>query len=188
LIQCTDGQRIVFHTNRDGDDYEIYSMAADGSGVTRLTERSGIDVYPEYAPDGQRVLFRRDADLWSMNPDGSDARQVTYDGGGDQMAVASPDGARIAFGTGRDGYFAVYVMSGDGSRPTNLTPLPAAADTGVVVGGSGYPAWGRDERLYISTAGPDTGGDWEIFVMNADGTGRLRLTTAPGMDASPRPF
>ena len=37
-----DGQRIVFHSNRDGDD-EIYLMNPDGTGITKLTDNTAED-------------------------------------------------------------------------------------------------------------------------------------------------
>ena len=180
-----DGQRIVFHTNRDGD-YEIYSMAADGSSLVRLTSHEGPDVFPDWTPDGTQLLFRRDLDVWIANADGTEPRRLTEREGGDQMAVASPDGRMVATGSGRDGYFAVYLMNADGSQQRSLTPLAPGADTAGFL--NGWPAWSRDGRLFMTSAGPETGGDPEIFVMNADGSGRVRLTTTPGMDGSPRPF
>ena len=38
------GRHIVFHTNRDGGDFEIYMMDWDGNAPTRLTEHAGIDL------------------------------------------------------------------------------------------------------------------------------------------------
>lgn len=180
-----DGRRISVHSNRDGN-FEVYTMAADGSDVSRVTSYEGLDIFADWTPDGAQLLFRRDLDLWIANADGAEPRRLTESEGGDQMAVASPDGGRIAVPTRRDGYFALYLMNADGSELRNLTPLAPGADpTGIL---NGWPAWSRDGRLFLTSADAETGGDPEIFVINPDGSGRTRLTNAPGMDGSPRPF
>jgi Tol biopolymer transport system component len=64
---------------RDGDNQDIYVMAADGSHLTRLTDHPAADVSPAWTPD-QRLLFRslRDGQwgIYVMNADGSDQRQL----------------------------------------------------------------------------------------------------------------
>ena len=42
-----DGSKILFDTNRDGN-WEIYTMKADGSGQTRLTENQRFDGYVDW--------------------------------------------------------------------------------------------------------------------------------------------
>ena len=48
-VWIRDGNKIVFHTNRDGN-YEIYVMDADGSNQTRLTSNSAVDHSPDSGP------------------------------------------------------------------------------------------------------------------------------------------
>lgn len=43
-----DGSQIVFVSNRDGGDEELYVMNADGSGQTRLTTAAGLDWHPAW--------------------------------------------------------------------------------------------------------------------------------------------
>ncbi len=99
-----DGSKIVFTSVRDGNDPdggvvvggevdrrtpEIYSMNADGTAQTRLTDDTSIDAEPVYSPDGSRIAFRsnnRTADrvqqIFTMNAkDGSDIVQLTNDPG-----------------------------------------------------------------------------------------------------------
>ena len=51
-----DGNRIVFVTEL-GDKIEIYSMNIDGTDVTQLTNDDRPDYYPQYYPDGSKILF-----------------------------------------------------------------------------------------------------------------------------------
>ena len=51
-----DSQKIYFHSDRSGR-YEIWSIRADGSGLTQLTELTGENVSsPVPSPDGTRLL------------------------------------------------------------------------------------------------------------------------------------
>lgn len=73
-----DGQHIAF-VRREGDNQDIYLMAADGSSLTRLTDHPADDVAPAWTPDN-RLLFRslRDGQwaIYAMNIDGSDQHQL----------------------------------------------------------------------------------------------------------------
>ena len=48
--------RIVFASGEFGAE-DVYVMAADGSGLTRLTDTTGSDHYPVWSPDGTSLLF-----------------------------------------------------------------------------------------------------------------------------------
>lgn len=60
-----DGRRIFFSSNRDGaafEDFNIYAMSPDGTGVRRLTQTiPGVEqVRPMPLPDGKTLVFNRD--------------------------------------------------------------------------------------------------------------------------------
>jgi Tol biopolymer transport system component len=85
-----DGSRIAFISIRDrnGDDCgsdecsydgELYVMAADGSGLTRLTRTKVSEESPAWSPDGARIAFASERnfpaglnpEVYSVAPDGS---------------------------------------------------------------------------------------------------------------------
>src|SRR4051794_24690266 len=89
-----DGQRIVFSSNRDEPApdacpptsyrcaYEIYSINANGSGLTNLSHRPGKqDLSPVYSPDGRKIAWTGAgpvaSDIWTMNADGTEQTDVT---------------------------------------------------------------------------------------------------------------
>jgi Tol biopolymer transport system component len=94
---------------------EIYSMNADGSAQTRLTNNTAGDDEAAWLPaDGANIAFESDRastpcnekllvqigcpyDIWSMGNDGSNPTQLTTDLGDEGHASYSPDGTRIAF-------------------------------------------------------------------------------------------
>jgi Tol biopolymer transport system component len=58
-----DGARIAFASNRHdarrspADDFDVYAIAPDGSGLTRLTDDPGSAYDPAYSADGNRLYF-----------------------------------------------------------------------------------------------------------------------------------
>jgi TolB protein len=50
------GDRIVFSRVANGD-YEIYTIAPDGSDVKRLTSARGNDAHQGWSPDGEHIVF-----------------------------------------------------------------------------------------------------------------------------------
>src|SRR5262249_43978828 len=108
-----DGRKIVFTSNRDGNN-ELYVMNADGSGQRNLLPSpSSEDWAASWSPDGRTILFATDRDgnweLYAVNADGSEPHNLThnpgYDGGipGAQgNALWSPDGRTILFMSTRD--------------------------------------------------------------------------------------
>lgn len=104
-----DGQRIVFHSDREASEsfhIQIYVMTADGR-TTRLTSGPARNGYPAWSPDGSRIVYASEMDgnrdLWVMNADGGDARRLTEHPGFDGDPVWWPDGRAVVFATDRYG-------------------------------------------------------------------------------------
>lgn len=95
-----DGQLAIYSGVPDLNE-EIYSMAPDGTGWTRLTRDFDTDTQPAWSPDGQWVAFMRgspgESDLYVARSDGSETRQVTHFPGSEEFPTWSPDGAELAF-------------------------------------------------------------------------------------------
>ena len=150
----------------------------------RLTNYAGIDQFPDWSPDGKEIVFRRDVDIYVMDLESGAVRRLTDAPPLNQMAMWSPNGRQLVFMSARDGYPSVFTMSDDGSNPVNLTPKdPADSDSEWL---SRAPSWSTNGReIYFMSFRPATGGDTEVFVINADGSGLRRLTFTIGVDGSP---
>ena len=183
---------------------EIYLMNPDGGNPIRLTEDTGgANVFAALSPDGKKIVFdsNRNAteflitrglfvsDLYVMNTDGTEQTPLTQG----SAATWSPDSKNIAFhasasGTGlpirrnEPGAPApdsdIFVLNVDDvlegvAVPQNITNSPEAIDDDA--------DWSPDGQKIVFTSRPVTDDrihsiQTEIYVMNADGTGRVQLT------------
>jgi TolB protein len=84
-----DGTRLAFASVRDRNGKrcgshechfagEIYTAAADGTGLRRLTVNEGDDAYPSWSADGSRILFSSDRNLPEW--DSSEVYSIAADG------------------------------------------------------------------------------------------------------------
>ena len=177
--------RIVF-TSGGSSTSDIYSAAADGTDVQRLTLWDGFEQDPAWSADGSQIVYESSLQfqnsfqmrfrVFVMNQDGSGQHLVSpvADSTVDDVQPAwSPDGTQIAFASTRGlvGGWHVWVMNADG---TNLRELPGDL--------AQHPAWSPDGSRIAGDAG---GGG--IFVIGVDGTNERRLTTPPAFqnDESP---
>jgi Tol biopolymer transport system component len=165
------------------DDFaDIYVAQADGSGAVQLTTAEGPEFDAEWSPDGRRIVYRDsrrginvDDEIYLMNADGSDQRNVSSHPANDWGPTWSPDGTRIAFNSDRAGGMALVLIDPDGGNAQ-------------VVSGEQwieYPDWSPDGSRFVAMGRPAGSGDYEIYVINADGTEPLRLTDSPGHDGWP---
>jgi len=167
------------------NDDDIYSMRADGSHVRRLTSRKGPEFDSTWSPDGTRIAYRDsrrgindDDEIYVMNADGSGQRNLTRNRANDWGPAWSPDGSLIAFNSDRDLLPQLYVVRPDGSHLRRLTEIEAE-----------YPACSPDgKRIAFMSMRPDARGsdpNYDVFVVNADGSGLRPLTDWPGEDGWP---
>jgi Tol biopolymer transport system component len=180
-VYSPNGRQIAFHSNRDGN-FELYLMGADGSDPTRLTHDRALDLWPDWSPNGKEIVFSRNYDIAILNVATGEVRMLVEHSAREDMPVFSPNGKQIAFMSTRDGYPSIFVVDVDGSNLRNLTPRPSDASGAWF---SFFPAWSKNgQQIYFSSERPGTA-DVDVFVMNADGSGVVQLTNAPGWDYAP---
>ena len=110
----------------------------------KVISSNGIDIAPQFSPDGKRVVFASDrsgtAEIWMTNGDGTSPVQLTSMGG-DWLTTGdprwSPDGKQIAFDSFRNGRWRIYTMTIESRIVRQLT-------TGIY--DCADPSWSRDGR------------------------------------------
>ena len=171
------GPKIAFVSDRD-DNFEIYIMNVDGSGVTRLTNSPAYEMSPCFSPDGSKVAFFSERDgnreIYIMNVDGSGVTRLTNNPGDDFFPTFSPDGSKIIFVYDYEGFCEIYIMDVDGSDEVNLTNNPA---------NDFAPCFSPDGSKIAFVSDRDD--NFEIYIMNVDGSGERRLTDNPEGDGHP---
>jgi Tol biopolymer transport system component len=182
--------------------YDLFSAAADGSDLRRLTETPGYDAEATLSPDGKTIVFTsvRDGDLeiYTMAVDGTGVRRLTHEPGYDGGPFFSPDGKRIVYRRDApaddaalaryrallaDGLYSpamleVWVMDRDGANKRQVTRLGAA---------SFAPYFHPDgRRILFSSNHPDAKGrNFDLYLVRDDGTGLERVTSDPTFDGFP---
>ena len=167
--------KIVFMSNRNGPDYDIFSINADGTGLTDLTHNSAIDWWPDVSADGSKIVFTSDSspgddEIFSMNIDGSGRTQITNNNTNESMATWSPDGSKVVFSRGGN---QLFTINADGTGEQLLEAGPNAQ----------APEWSPDGSKIVFEANRNSNVD--IFTINADGSGLTRVTTSSERDLLP---
>ena len=179
-----DGSRIAFESTVDGR-RTIWVMQADGQGLRRLTDLTGVasETAPAWSPRSDRIAYASDKDgnyeIYVVGADGAGARRLTDNPAADAVPSWSPDGTRIAFVSDRDGQAGIWVINADGTAPMRL--VAGTADPGS------KPAWASEGRQIIFASDRD-GGNLDIFiapVAPSDAGPPTKLIAGPGLDGEP---
>lgn len=162
-IISSDGEKIVFGSRRDND-FDIYIMDADGANVTRLTHREGYDGGPWFSPDGKQIVWR------AWHPQTQEERAQWRTNMRDDYIQSTP--------------LDLWVMDVDGANKKRLT------DNGAT---NWAPSWHPDGKRIIFSSNMDDwreeikryGHNFELYLINSDGSGLERITFNDGFDSFP---
>jgi Tol biopolymer transport system component len=182
--------------------FELALMRPDGSGARTLVEIGGLG-WGALSPDGSSLAFTRcaieerqlDCEIWLAKADGTHARKLVDSRGRDVAPAWSPGGEKVAFTSDRDRngdcFFPecsghngeIYVMDADGSHQTRVTDDP---------GDDSWPTWSPDgTRIAFAGLRDVQGGvdapdeNYEIYVVDADGSDLLQITDNVAWDWQP---
>ena len=181
------GQSIAYHSTRTGNS-EIWLHHMDDRPETRITDNDSWDLYPDWSPDGGRMIFVSDREeglfkIFIANSDGGGERllvdqPITVDSQyapvvGGLVTLWSPDGEMIAFIAEGEENTALWTVRADGEGAQMVHENVTGFD------------WYRDSRHGIYAR--HHGGESEMVAIDLE-TGREQsLLVGPfiEMDVAP---
>lgn len=177
-----EGERVAFSITEDVGVQNLYIVEADGSGMRALSSGPGWKSQPSWSPDGQRIAFGGFVNgygIFTVRTDGNDGGQPKKIYRCDTQCgypAWSPDGSRIAFVIWSwDFYPAIHIMSANGSSSVPL-------GTGL---SEDHPVWSPDGSVLAFSGVEPSEAGFDIYLINANGSGLERLTATGTQDWTP---
>jgi Tol biopolymer transport system component len=178
----------------------LYSVrSSDGGDLQRITSNTFDDCPSDYSPNGNRLVFSRDAEvrgIFTVKTDGKDLLQLTPPDMSFDFCSGdwSPQGNEIVFSAHvpDNERSTIWVVHSDGS---GLRKLPVAGcggvrrlpDGSINPNGIGCqkPAWSPDGKKIVFGRHFLTPTDhFDLYTVNADGSGLFQVTDTPTIDES----
>ncbi len=186
-----DGERLLFLSSRNGGGGGLllgrrwtdnrYEDLQTSAGLQVRAGRGNDSTIPsEVVRPLTTVMPKPPQGIWLIHRDGSGLTRLTNGAGIEREATWSPDGSQIAFVSDRDGNNEIYLLAvGEGTaaaggEPVRLTDHPED---------DRRPIWSLDGTCLAFESRRD--GEWGLYVMNADGSGLIRLAHSAGWGSSP---
>ena len=164
LSTAPSGTQIALTSN------SIWGLNSDGSGAHLIAPATTCCTYtrPAWNPAGTELAFGRGGQapfgIVRVNADGNNLTTLATTPNVPEGVSWSPDGTKLAFGYTSGG--GIHVMNADGTG--GITDLTAGNDL--------EPSWSPDGTKIAFAR--SNGGSYDIYVMNANGTGITQLTTS----------
>jgi Tol biopolymer transport system component len=116
---------ILFTSNREGGPFQLFAMAADGSGARRVTAQAMDAANVAWSPDRSQAVFvstrNGQPDLYVVNIATGNTRQLTQDAALESTPIWSPDGRAVVYQSFLTGRGVLYIINADGSGQRKLT-------------------------------------------------------------------
>ena len=119
--------------------------------------------------------------IYVLNPQTGDRVALSQTDSNERTPRWSPDGRKLVFASDRDGNREIYVADIVGASPVGRLTVPRNLSQHKAP--DWQPSWSPDgSRVAFSSYRDD---NWELYLVNADGTNLVRLTDHPENDFSP---
>ena len=171
-----------------------YFFPGDRRVLYSSTHAANPNCPPKPKRDGAYRWALDDYDIYSVRLDGQQLQRLTSSPGYDAEATISPDGKTIVWTSVKDGDLDLYTMNLDGSNVRRLTDDVGydggaffSPDSKRIVYRAAHPTDPSDVAKYKELLAQRLiePGQLELFVMNADGSGKKQVTTTGASNFSP---
>jgi Tol biopolymer transport system component len=172
------GKQILFESDRTGKD-QLYLINADGSHQRRILNDPHDNDDPVFFPSGEKIAFTRYAnhssEIYTVRVDGTHLRRLTVNSRLDYSPDVSPDGKSIAFNEDvSQENPELFVMRSDGSHKERLTNTSQGREFDAT--------FSPDSRKIAFDRAVTNGADYDVAVMNSDGTRAHTVLGGPSYD------
>jgi Tol biopolymer transport system component len=171
-----------------------YFFPGDRRVLFSSTHMASQQCPPETKREGRYRWALDDYDIFAIGLGGQGLQRMTATPGYDAEATVSPDGRRIVFTSMRDGDLDLYTMNLDGTHVRRLTTEVGydggaffSPDSRRIVYRASHPANQAELDAYRELLAKNMvePGRLELFVMNADGSGRRQVTSNGASNFAP---
>jgi TolB protein len=171
-----------------------YFFPGDRRVLYSSTYASGPNCPPKPKREGAYRWALDDYDVYAVRVDGQEMQRLTSSPGYDAEATVSPDGKTIVWTSMKDGDLDLYAMNLDGTKPRRLTDEVGydggaffSPDSKRIVYRASHPSDPSEVSRYKELLGQRLvePGQLEIFVMNAEGSGKRQVTSNGASNFSP---
>jgi TolB protein len=168
-----DGKWVVFACNTNGN-WDICIVTSNGTGRHNLTHDSATELDPTWSPDSKQIVFDRidgheTSDIWTVSPQGGTPTDITPQSPLNELDPTLSKSGWLAFdAVDAKGNYDIYVTEPGSAQATRLT-TDSAEDSAPVYSPDG------EKLLFVSARK----GDYEIYEMNADGSGQRDVSNSP---------
>lgn len=190
-----DGTKLAFVSDRAGN-LDIWTMNVDGTGLAQLTTSSDNENEPAWNHAGTKLAYTRilfggvagvfaaRKDVYIMNPNGSGQQLIAGLEAEEHDAVWSLDDQKLILTSEKDNTLPFGDVTVINIQTRQYLSNLTVDDRTLLIGGGGDPTLSPDGTkiaYFKATGGPLLlAGPQKIHVMNANGTGKLKID-APGI-------
>jgi len=183
IIEYTVGEKGIASTKivlsyKASNSKELAIIDYDGYNFTKLTKNGKYNLFPAWAPDGQRVLFSTYAkdrlNIYLFDLIERKISAISSFRGLNFAPCWSPDGTKICLSLTKDGNSEIYMLDLGTKKLSRLT-YNRAIDTS--------PTFSPNSREIAFVS--DRGGNPQVYVMDIHGGNVRRLTFHGNYNTSP---
>ncbi len=180
-----DGKYLLFESDRDADNFNIWRIDADGTNPIKLTSNSGKNENPRYSPDGTKIVFTSTRtgkrEIWVMDADGINQKAVGLQSLRINSPDWSPDGTEIVFSgctrppigaSFKDSTCNLFKIALDASSAKQLT---------FGKGADWHPSWGGTGIVFTSSKA-----EYNLVVIDSEGSNMRQVTDTSELPMHPR--
>lgn len=192
------GTEFIISRNLDNDydTRDLFIIDKSGEVISQITDDDFLNTDAQFSPGGDQIVFRSNrngkgySELFTMKTDGTDLKQLTFYPDDDNSAMdweyhAGPpqwvSDTTISYISKQGGNYSIFKINPESGLTYQITPDTTSEGFPA---NEGWHSWSSDGNKIVYNA-TNWKGNYDIYVMNSDGTDPRRLTENPFYEQAP---